>query len=153
MTEENIHSFLRITPELAADEIAGFLRYEEDPSGNRTMPDVYKFYRWKPESVRRRQAYLVAEFTNEHAGFLPFDARSTSPRRFIGRICEAPYQGRYQLPETAATDPYTECGFRKVICISGIAELSHSSCSPIATWVWQGFLSKLLKNRSRRSSK
>jgi SAM-dependent methyltransferase len=32
------------------------------------------------------------------------------------------HQGRYHLPESAATDPYTQCGFRKMICISHIRD-------------------------------
>jgi len=36
-------------------------------------------------------------------------------------------RGDMGLPETAATDPYTRCGFRKVICISATGRFSHSS--------------------------
>ena len=35
-----------------------------------------------------------------------------------GGFLVGPHQWKYHLPETAATDPYTQCGFTKVIPIS-----------------------------------
>jgi 2-polyprenyl-3-methyl-5-hydroxy-6-metoxy-1,4-benzoquinol methylase len=122
VTEANIQAFLRATPELAPDEIAGYLRYEVGKSGTWSLPEAHGPFHWKPESVRRRGAYTVAEFTNEHAGF--YILTQSQLRRAIasGGFLRAPCQGRYGLPETAATDPYTNCGFRKVICISMLEE-------------------------------
>src|SRR4029079_14920383 len=37
-----------------------------------------------------------------------------------GRFVREPVEGRYGMLETAATDPYTCCGFNKVICISSL---------------------------------
>ena len=33
-----------------------------------------------------------------------------------------PHQNKYDLLVTAATDPYTQCGFRKLVCISHIED-------------------------------
>jgi 2-polyprenyl-3-methyl-5-hydroxy-6-metoxy-1,4-benzoquinol methylase len=130
VTEENIRAFLRVTPSLAPDEIAGFLRYEIDESGARSLPDVHQCFRWKPESVRRRGSVIVAEFSNEHAGYylLTRDQlrRAIASKGFVG----APNRrGRYGTPETAATDPYTSCGLRKVICVSELEDflIHHAS--------------------------
>jgi 2-polyprenyl-3-methyl-5-hydroxy-6-metoxy-1,4-benzoquinol methylase len=46
-----------------------------------------------------------------------------------GGFLVTPHQGRYGLPETAATDPYTQCGMKKLICISHLDDfvVSHLS--------------------------
>src|SRR4029079_15263582 len=46
-----------------------------------------------------------------------------------GGFLREPYHGRFGLPETAATDPYTSCGLTKVICISAVDDflLHHMS--------------------------
>jgi len=117
ITQENIRAFLRIQDVLQPDEIAGYLRYEIGPRKTIFLPDVHDSFHWKPESVRRRGACTIAEFTNEHTGF--YILTQAQLRRAIasGGFLQSPYDGRYGLPETAATDPYTSCGFRKVICI------------------------------------
>lgn len=122
VTEANIGAFVRITPELEANEIAGFLRYEMHPSGARWMPDVLGGCHWKCDSVAQRGQHLVAEFTNEHAAF--YLLTQSQLRRAIasGGFLRAPYEGRYDMLCTAATDPYTCCGFRKVICVSALEE-------------------------------
>ena len=120
--EQSIHAFLRVTADLEPDEIAGHFRYEIGQDGTVYLPDVQEQFHWKPESVRRRGSYTVAEFTNEHAGF--YMLTQSQLRRAIasgGYLC-SPYEGRYGMLETAATDPYTCCGFRKVICISALDE-------------------------------
>ena len=68
--EDNIRAFLRVTPHLAPNEIAGFLPYDMDQAGNRSFSGVHKCFRWRPESVRQRgKNRRGAEFTNEHSCF------------------------------------------------------------------------------------
>ncbi len=118
VTEQQIRQFLLAAPEMADDEIPGYLRYELTSEGSKLLTDVHGSFHWKPETVARRGEYTIAEFSNEHAGF--YILTQAQLRRAIasGGFLKAPYEGRYGLPETAATDPYTCCGFRKVICIS-----------------------------------
>jgi SAM-dependent methyltransferase len=120
VTEKNIQAFLRVTPQLASDEIAGYLRYEIDPIGNWSLPEMHGTFHWKPESVHPRGDHTVAEFSNEHAGF--YVLTQAQLRRAIASngFLRAPHEGRYGMLETAATDPYIHCGFRKVICISAL---------------------------------
>lgn len=118
--EEHIHAFLNATDQLASDEIAGYLRYEVSSSGDKTMDEVFGSYHWKPESVRRRGEYTIAEFTNEHTGFYILTQSQLKRAIASGGFLREPYRGRYNWPETAATDPYINCGFRKVICISDL---------------------------------
>lgn len=120
VTADHIHAFLDATSVLASDEIAGFMRYEVDPAGRRLLAEPWAHYHWKPDSVRRRNEITVAEFTNEHAGFYVLTQSQLRLAIASGGYLKGPRQGRYQWPETAATDPYTVCGFRKVMCISSI---------------------------------
>jgi len=120
LTDENLRAFLNITPALAADELAGFFRYELDASRNLFYPDVHAFFRWVPESVRTRDSYTVAEYTNEHAGIYALTQDQLRTALASGGFLRPPGDGLYGLPETAATDPYTACGFRKVIAISAL---------------------------------
>jgi SAM-dependent methyltransferase len=116
--EESLREFVGITAALAPDEIAGFVRYEVGPDGMRYMPDIHGRFRWRPESVRRRGGYVVAEFTNEHAGFYVVTRDQLARALASGAFLSEPYEGRYEMLESAATDIYVNCGFRKVIAIS-----------------------------------
>jgi 2-polyprenyl-3-methyl-5-hydroxy-6-metoxy-1,4-benzoquinol methylase len=120
VTEENIDAFLRWTPRLPDDEIAGFLRYEVDASGARSLPDVHGRFHWVPESVRRRGTGVFAEFTNEHAAFYILTRQQLKRAIASGGFMRDPSKGKYDMLCSAATDPYTNCGFRKVLCVSEI---------------------------------
>jgi SAM-dependent methyltransferase len=122
ITEAHIHAFLRATTELDADEIAGFLRYEISPSGRWYLDEPWGHFHWRPESVKRRGSYTIAEFTNEHAGFYILTQHQLKRAIATGGFLRGPCEGRYSWPETAATDPYTNCGYRKVICISALED-------------------------------
>lgn len=122
VTEANIRAFLRVTPELMPDEVAGFLRYEVDKSGNWSLPDIHASYHWKPDSVRRRGPHMVAEFTNEHAAFYLLTQAQLRHAIASGGFLREPYEGRHDMLCAAATDPYTNCGLCKVICISSFED-------------------------------
>jgi 2-polyprenyl-3-methyl-5-hydroxy-6-metoxy-1,4-benzoquinol methylase len=129
VTENNLQAFLRATPQLAPDEIAGYLRYEEDKAGDWSLPDAHGPFHWKPESVAQRGECTVAEFTNEHAAFYLLTQAQLKRAIASGGLLSGPRQGRYDMACTAATDPYTSCGFRKVICISALKDflIHHAS--------------------------
>jgi SAM-dependent methyltransferase len=120
VTEDGIRAFLRITEVLQPNELAGYVRYESDSDGTRYLPDVHGRFHWRPESVRRRGEYLVAEFTNEHSGFYILTNHQLRSAIASGRYLAEPYHGRYDMLESAATHVYVNCGFRKVICISDL---------------------------------
>jgi SAM-dependent methyltransferase len=122
VTEANIRAFLEVTPHLATDEIAGFMHYEQDQSGTRFVNPAWNHYHWKPESARRRGEHTFAEFTNEHSAFYLLTQAQLQRAIASGGYLRGPCTGRYSWPETAATDPYTNCGFRKVICISNLED-------------------------------
>jgi 2-polyprenyl-3-methyl-5-hydroxy-6-metoxy-1,4-benzoquinol methylase len=118
LREESLRAFVRIDPLLASDEIAGFIRYEMAEDGTRFVPDVHATFHWRPDSARRRGEFLVAELTNEHSGFYVLTDTQLRKALASGSFVRSPYEGRYEMLESAATDVYVNCGFRKVICIS-----------------------------------
>lgn len=122
VTWRNLQAFLRVTPALPADEIAGFLRYETDRSGAWHVPEAHAAAHWKTESVRRRGNHIVAEFSNEHAALYLLTRDQLRKAIASGGFLRGPCEGRYDMLCTAATDPYTNCGFRKVICISTLED-------------------------------
>jgi len=120
-TELNVRAFLDLSSVLPSDELLGFLRFEEAPNGERNYPDVHGHFHWDPKSVRRGgQDLVLAHFTNEHSGCYALTQPQLRRCLTSGGFMVNPHRGRYGLAETAATDPYTQCGFRKVICISHI---------------------------------
>ena len=120
VTERNLQAFLDATPHLAPKEIAGFLRYEVGQDGGWSFPDAHGSYRWKPETVERRGGYTIAEFNNEHAAFFILTQHQLKKAIASGGFLRSPCKGRYDMACTAATDPYINCGFRKVVCISAL---------------------------------
>lgn len=116
--QENIETFLKMTEILPRDEVAGFLRIETDSEGQVYYIDAHSHHHWVPGSVRSRGDYNFGFFTNEHAGLYMLTREQLRSALESGGFLVGPHQERYPLPETAATDPYTQCGFKKMICLS-----------------------------------
>ncbi|WP_018316138.1 bifunctional 2-polyprenyl-6-hydroxyphenol methylase/3-demethylubiquinol 3-O-methyltransferase UbiG [Bradyrhizobium sp. WSM2793] len=122
ITEENISAFLDVGSALKEDEIVGFLRVEYGPDGERNFPEVHGHFRWDCESVRVRGGYTLAHFTNEHSACNLLTRQQLTKAIASGGFLVAPHEGEYDLLCSAATDPYTQCGFRKLIPISHIEQ-------------------------------
>ncbi len=120
VTERNIQAFLDITPRLDLSEIAGYIRYEVDEAGQWSFPDVHGASRWTPESVHKSGGHIVAEYTNEHAAFYMLTRAQLKKAIASGGFLREPCTGRYDMACTAATDPYTNCGFKKVVSLTAI---------------------------------
>jgi len=122
ITEEHIRSFLRITEVLPEDEITGFMRYELDNSNQKTISTIHSGYHWEPNSVKTIGEYTFARLTNDHSACYILTQKQLKKAIASGKYLVAPHKGRYDFICTAATDPYTQCGFKKVVCISHIDE-------------------------------
>jgi SAM-dependent methyltransferase len=118
ITERNIEAFLEICESLPENEIAGFVQYEIDPNGSRNYPAIHGQFHWDSQSVRRRGNEIFAHLTNEHSGCYMLTRRQLRRAIDSGGFLVRPHSGRYDLLCTAATDPYTQCGFQKLICVS-----------------------------------
>lgn len=127
ITEENIAAFLDVTRWLNEDEIAGFLRYEIGPDGQKYCSTVHGSYFWDPRSIRRRGPYILAHYTNVHSGGFILTASQLKKCLDSGGFEKGVRKGRYDMLCTAATDPYTQCGIQKLVPISHLNQfvLAH----------------------------
>jgi SAM-dependent methyltransferase len=118
--QKNIEAFVEAQREIPPDKIAGFLRYEEDSLGNRYCCSIHSHYHWRPGSRQRFGKNFYAHFTNQHAASFILTRDQLKHCLESGGFLVPPHEGRYDLLCTAATDPYTQCGLEKVICLSRI---------------------------------
>jgi 2-polyprenyl-3-methyl-5-hydroxy-6-metoxy-1,4-benzoquinol methylase len=122
VTQTNIESFRRVTEVLPPDMLAGFFRFEHDVDGNRWYPDVHRNFHWDPESLCTVDGRVFAHFTNQHAAVYILTQSQLIRALASGGFLVGPHSEQYDLLVSAATDPYTQCGFKKVICISQFEE-------------------------------
>ena len=122
ITESHIRSFLKVSAVLHDDEITGFMRFEAGPDGETNFPDVHASFHWDGRSVVTRGEYTLAYFTNEQAACYLLTREQLRRAIHSGGYVVAPHLGKYGICESAATDPYTQCGFKKLICISHVDE-------------------------------
>jgi hypothetical protein len=125
--ERSIRAYLDATAKLREDEIAGFIRYEVDPAGNRFYSSVHTIYRLEPGSIVTRGGDEFAYFTNLHSACFILTRAQLRKAIASGGFLVEPYAGRFDMLCTAATDPYTHCGFRRLLPISRLEdfELHH----------------------------
>lgn len=71
--------------------------------------------------------YAFARFTNDHSACYLLTREQLKIAINSGGYLVEPHDERYDLLVTAATDPYTQCGLSKVICVSHLKdfELHH----------------------------
>lgn len=122
VTQRNIDAFLKVTELLPEDEIAGFLRYEQDGEGRKYCCTIHAHFHWRPNSARRVKGYTFAELTNAHSACYILTRAQLLKAINSGGYLVGPHQEHYDLLCTAATDPYTQCGLTKVVCISHIED-------------------------------
>jgi len=119
ITERNICAFLEASQSLPENEVPGFLRFEESAQG-RNYPEFHGHFHWDTASVHQDGDYTSAFFTNEHAGCYLLTRAQLKRAIESGGYLVGPHAWKYDLLCSAATDPYTQCGVQKVICISHI---------------------------------
>jgi 2-polyprenyl-3-methyl-5-hydroxy-6-metoxy-1,4-benzoquinol methylase len=124
ITEHHLHAFLEVSAVLREDEIPGFIRIEKGPDGDLNYPDFHAHFHWDAASVRSRGAYTVAHFTNEHSACYVLTRDQLKQAIQSGGFLVGPHEWKYDLLCSAATDPYTQCGFKKLIPISHLDDFS-----------------------------
>ena len=125
ITEENIDSCLDATAVLPADEIAGFVHAEEDPQGNLYFDPPHASFHWDLSSVRKRSKYTLAHFTNVQSACFMLTLKQLKMAIASGGFLVEPHDGgRYDMIENAANDPYTQCGFTKLVPVSHLKQFT-----------------------------
>jgi len=122
VTRNHILSFLSAQDELEPNEITGFLRMEQSEDGLASISSIHSYFRWKPDSVCRRGENIYAEFSNEHAACFILTRGQLEQVIDSGGFLVPPHEGRHDMLCTAATDPYTQCGLKKLICLNRFDE-------------------------------
>lgn len=117
-----IEAFLEVQERLEEDEIAGFIRSEHDGAGRRFITSIHHHFRWRPDSVVERGGELFASLTNEHSGCFMVTRKQLERAIASGGFLVLPHAERYGMLETAASDIYTQCGLRRLICLSRIED-------------------------------
>jgi 2-polyprenyl-3-methyl-5-hydroxy-6-metoxy-1,4-benzoquinol methylase len=120
LTERNIQAFLRANEQLPASEVPGFLRYEIEPSGAKYCCSIHSHYHWEVGSFKRVGEHAFAYLTNEHSALYLLTRAQLQHCIDSGGYLVPPHEGRYDLLCSAATDPYVNCGLRKLIPVSHI---------------------------------
>lgn len=118
ITERAIDSFMWATERLPEHAIAGFLRSEQGADGARRCSSVSGCFHWRPESAIVVGSDVFAEFTNPHAASFMMTRSQLGLAIASGGFDAPPREGRLDMRVTAATDPYTVCGFTKVVCVT-----------------------------------
>jgi len=118
ITQAHVDAFLGATATLPSDEIAGFLRSEQAPDGTIYYSTIHHHFHWDVHSVRRRGEEIFAHFTNDHGACYMLTQEQLRRAIASGGFAVGPHEGKYDMLVSAATDPYTQCGFKKFICIS-----------------------------------
>jgi 2-polyprenyl-3-methyl-5-hydroxy-6-metoxy-1,4-benzoquinol methylase len=115
-------AFLAASAALPEDHVAAFVRYEERADGARSYPDMHGPYRWAAETVRRSGDYVHARLSNDHAACYVLTQAQLQRAIASGGYLVAPHGGRYDLLCSAGTDPYTQCGLTRVVCVSHLGD-------------------------------
>ena len=127
ITQNNIESYIEVTNILPTRFIAGFLRYELSPEGKKYYSTIHGHYHWDPKSVIKIDNHIFAHYTNDHSASFIVTQNQLKKAIDSGGFLLPPRKGRYDMLVTAATDPYTQCGMKKLICLTRLSnfELHH----------------------------
>lgn len=120
--QRHLDTFVALNAQLPEHLIPGFMRFEVAPGGNRSYCTVHSFYRWDPASTFRSGNLAFARFTNDHSACYALTRPQLDRALASGGFLVQPHQGRYDMLVSAATDVYTNCGFKKVLCVDRIED-------------------------------
>jgi SAM-dependent methyltransferase len=124
IAEVQLRAFLDVTATLREDEVAGFIRMEQSADGRISYPDMHDEFHWDAPSIRSRAEFVLARFTNEHAACYVLTQSQLRKAIASGGFLVEPYEWKHDLLCTAATDPYIQCGFTKLVPVSHLGDFT-----------------------------
>ena len=122
--QRNVDAFLAASETLPEDMIAGFVHAETDDQGGLYFDPVHSHFHWDPDSVRSVKGDTFAHYTNEHSACYLLTQDHLKRAIRSGGFLVAPHENRYDMLCAAATDPYTQCGFKKMVCLSRLEDFT-----------------------------
>ena len=122
ITRRQIDAFLAAQRLLRDDEVGGFVRSETNSAGQRFITSIHHHFRWLPGSVVERGGEVFAELSNHHSGCFMVTRAQLRKAIESGGFLVPPHAEKYGMLETAASDLYTQCGFRRLLCVSRIQD-------------------------------
>lgn len=122
VTQRNVDAYREVCASLPDDRIPGFLRYEEHPNGDPSYCSIHSHFRWTPDSVEEHGGETFAHFTNEHSACFLLTRDQLDRAIASGGFLVEAHEGRHDMLCSAATDPYTACGMKRVICVSRLED-------------------------------
>lgn len=120
INERNIEKYIKINEILPENEVPGFLRYEIDENNRKYCSTIHSQFFWDIDSIKSINGYTFAFFNNEHSACFIVTQKQLKDSIKKGNFYIDPYEERYDMLCSAATDMYTRCGLKKMICISHI---------------------------------
>jgi 2-polyprenyl-3-methyl-5-hydroxy-6-metoxy-1,4-benzoquinol methylase len=124
ISQQNIEAFLLASEILPDNLLPGFVHGETDDAGNLYYDPIHSHFHWDPASVGTTGDYTFAFYTNEHSACFLLTREQLKRAIQSGGFMVPPHEGKYDMLCAAATDPYTQCGFRKMICISHLEDFT-----------------------------
>lgn len=125
ITEGHIKAFLEATRALGQDEIAGFIRSEVGSDGTLYYSTIHQHHHWDARSVVVRKGDTYAQLTNEHGACYMLTRQQLRRAIASGGFAVAPHEdNKYDMLVSAATDPYTQCGYRKLLCVTRLDQFT-----------------------------
>ncbi len=124
MTANVLANALAADATLQADELVGFIRTEEAPDGSLYYSSSHSFFRWIPDSACIRGESLWAQFSNDHAACYVVSREKLRRAIDSGGFPNEPHDERYGMLESAATDIYTRCGLKRLVCVDKLDDFT-----------------------------
>ena len=124
ISQQNIDAFVLASETLPEHVIPGFVHVESDSGGNLFFDPVHSHFHWDPASVATAGDYTFAFYTNEHSACFLLTREQLKRAIQSGGFLVPAHEGKYDMLCTAATDPYTQCGFKKMVCISHLEDFT-----------------------------
>lgn len=122
ISARHVRAFLDVTARLPQDRIAGFVRYEVGPNGERSYSSIHSKYAWLPDSLTELDGELYARLSNPHSACFMLTRHQLRRAISSGGFLVEPHTNRESMMVAAATDPYIQCGFTRVIPLSRIED-------------------------------
>ena len=109
ITEDNVNAFLEHQSRLPRDQVSGFYRYELN-NGVKLLLDLNPF--WGKVVVEELERDFCVG--NKHQGSWLLTKDQLKMCIESGNFLVPPHHGPYGILEQGASDPYTNCGLKKV---------------------------------------